>query len=190
MTQRLNVLAFGSLLPRIREYKPDSLITIASRFWPDRTKRSVSLSSPSTWSRIALGVLLYPKISATSFPTNQGSPSLTIVLTVPNSLFVNVLIPSIFFVLSVLNLHCCLKFPACKHKKYSHLFKDNTWQRQKYVIEYSYTITICQFAFVWLFLDIVYCPSCKMWQYTIFFILDVHVRLHTFLKNPQPIFGL
>nr|DAJ48024.1 MAG TPA: hypothetical protein [Caudoviricetes sp.]DAL15170.1 MAG TPA_asm: hypothetical protein [Caudoviricetes sp.]DAL64099.1 MAG TPA_asm: hypothetical protein [Caudoviricetes sp.]DAO64411.1 MAG TPA: hypothetical protein [Caudoviricetes sp.]DAV64525.1 MAG TPA: hypothetical protein [Caudoviricetes sp.] len=29
-----------------------------------------------------------------------------------------------------------------------------------------------------------------MWQYTIFFILDVHVRLHTFLKNPQPIFGL
>ncbi len=50
---------------------------------PDSEITNVVLSSLSTFSQIATEGLLYPSTSATSLPTNQGSPLITIVLTSP-----------------------------------------------------------------------------------------------------------
>ena len=85
VTHRLNSFACGSLLDRIRLYKPDSLMMYISRFWPESAKRPVSLSSASTCFLSASDVSLYPSIVATSLPTNHGSLSMMIILTEPNS---------------------------------------------------------------------------------------------------------
>ena len=50
---------------------------------PDSEITNVVLSSLSTFSQIATEGLLYPSTLATSLPTNQGSPLITIVLTSP-----------------------------------------------------------------------------------------------------------
>ena len=89
VTQCLNSFADGSLLLRMREYRPDSLIIYISRFWPESAKRRVSLSSDSTCFFKASDVSLYPNAVATSFPTNHGSPEISTVLTVPNCGWVN-----------------------------------------------------------------------------------------------------
>ena len=86
VTHRLNFFAVGSFDERIREYSPDSLIR--SPFVPLTVNESFTvLSSSSTWSRIAFCGLLYPRISATSFPTKYGLPFTSIVRTLPNSAF-------------------------------------------------------------------------------------------------------
>lgn len=89
VTQRLNFLAFGSLLDSMREYKPLSLMMCAPKLpvfkvgiSPTLTSR---LSSISTWRLIASAVSLYPKAVATSLPTNQGASSIMIVRIAPNS---------------------------------------------------------------------------------------------------------
>ena len=73
VTHRLNSLALGNLLERMRLYKPDSLMMVISCAPPRVSHFVTPLSSSSTWSLRALRVLLYPRISATSFPTNHGS---------------------------------------------------------------------------------------------------------------------
>lgn len=91
VTQCLNSFADGSLLLRIRAYSPDSLMTIVS--WtpvehPPWIGACV-LSSSSTWAAIAFLDLLYPNASATSLPTNHGSPEISTVLRLPNCGWVN-----------------------------------------------------------------------------------------------------
>lgn len=91
VTQCLNSFADGSLLLRIRAYSPDSLMTIVS--WtpvehPPWIGACV-LSSSSTWAAIAFLDLLYPNASATSLPTNHTTPSISTVLSSPNSGWLN-----------------------------------------------------------------------------------------------------
>lgn len=91
VTQCLNSFADGSLLLRMREYRPDSLMTIVS--WtpvehPPWIGACV-LSSLLTWAAIAFLDLLYPNASATSLPTNHGSPEISTVLISPNCGWVN-----------------------------------------------------------------------------------------------------
>ena len=91
VTQCLNSFADGSLLLRMRAYSPDSLMTIVS--WtpvehPPWIGACV-LSSLSTWAAIAFLDLLYPNASAISLPTNHTTPSISTVLSSPNSGWLN-----------------------------------------------------------------------------------------------------
>lgn len=86
VTQRLNSLALGNLLERIRLYKPDSLMILACCKPRDVVVICHPfLSSSSTWDFKALTVSLYPSIAATSLPTNHGSLLMLSVRMVPNS---------------------------------------------------------------------------------------------------------
>src|SRR5574344_3045036 len=90
--QRLNLRAPGSLLPITREYMPDSLITCKSCFPPRVSHFATPLSSSSTCLEIASRPLLYPRASAISLPTIQGSPEISTTRTLPNSCDSNVFI--------------------------------------------------------------------------------------------------
>lgn len=69
---------------RIRLYKPLSLITIIFCLPPGVSILDAPLSSSSTWVRIAFAVSEYPRISATSLPTNHGSLLISSVRILPN----------------------------------------------------------------------------------------------------------
>lgn len=70
--------AVGNLLPNIRAYTPDSFIMVAPLCPKLEDVLSLSfLSSSSTCIITALLVSAYPSASATSLPTNHGSPSIT-----------------------------------------------------------------------------------------------------------------
>src|SRR5699024_2315260 len=56
-------------------------------------------SSASTWSRIAFCGLVYPSARATSFPTSQGSPSISTARMAPNSGFLKISIWFMSFLL-------------------------------------------------------------------------------------------
>lgn len=85
VTQCLKRFADSSLLLRIREQRPDSLIMVISWIPPGVSHFVTPLSSASTCTRTAFLVLLYPNAVATSFPTNHDSPSFSIHLRSPNS---------------------------------------------------------------------------------------------------------
>lgn len=89
VTQCLNSFADGSLLLRIRAYRPDSLMIIVSLFWFPSKIIILRLSSSSTWRLISRLPFWYPRVLATSLPTNHGSPEISTVLTVPNCGWVN-----------------------------------------------------------------------------------------------------
>ena len=89
VTQCLNSFADGSLLLRIRAYSPDSLMIIVSLFWFPSKIIILRLSSSSTWRLISRLPFWYPRVLATSLPTNHGSPEISTVLTVPNCGWVN-----------------------------------------------------------------------------------------------------
>lgn len=103
VTQCLNSLAFGNLLDMISEYKPDSLIMVLFEksfpdhssevfpFWEKPLYSRTFRSSESTCTLIALFELLYPSASATSLPTNQGSPFCSTILNLPNSVILNLM---------------------------------------------------------------------------------------------------
>lgn len=89
VTQCLNSFADGSLLLRIREYRPDSLIMVICCVPPGVSHFVTPLSSASTCTKTAFLALLYPRASATSLPTNHGSPEISTVLRLPNCGWVN-----------------------------------------------------------------------------------------------------
>lgn len=89
VTQCLNSFADGSLLLRIRAYSPDSLMIIVSLFWFPSKIIILRLSSSSTWRLMSRLPFWYPRVLATSLPTNHGSPEISTVLTVPNCGWVN-----------------------------------------------------------------------------------------------------
>lgn len=89
VTQCLNSFADGSLLLRIRAYSPDSLMIIVSLFWFPSKIIILRLSSSSTWRLISRLPFWYPRVLATSLPTNHGSPEISTVLTVPNCGWLN-----------------------------------------------------------------------------------------------------
>ena len=102
VTQCLNCLAFGSLLERIRLYKPDSLMSQLPR-WPNSGAFcpwvfELTRSSSSTWSKIACLTSAYPRTSATSLPTKYGLSSIVSVRTVPNSEFSKTVMLFVFIV--------------------------------------------------------------------------------------------
>lgn len=92
VTQRLNCFASGSLLDIIRLYKPDSLIVTTFCLPPGVSILDTPLSSSSTLSRIAFAHSLYPSFSATSFPINHGSPSISNTVRFPKSGWVKMLL--------------------------------------------------------------------------------------------------
>ena len=85
VTHRLNFLASDNLLPKIRAYSPDSFTATISCFPPGVSHFTTPLSSSSTCAISASRVLEYPRAVATSFPMNQGSLFIKIVLISPNS---------------------------------------------------------------------------------------------------------
>ena len=105
VTHLLNAFAFGSLLDKMREYNPLSLISHPPLCPNSRSKLDsvllLSLSSSSTCSCTASFGLLYPNTSATSLPTNQGALLISIVRTSPNASFLKIfssfkLLPPLF----------------------------------------------------------------------------------------------
>lgn len=90
VTQCLNLCADSSLLPKIKAYKPDSLITTKFCFPEGVSISFTPLSSSKIWSLTAFCGLVYPSAIATSFPTNQGSSLIINVLTYPNSSFLKI----------------------------------------------------------------------------------------------------
>ena len=58
----------------------------------------------STWEEIAFRALEYTRHSAISLPTNQGSPSIVRVLTLPNSSLLNVVIAVVFIIIFSFNI--------------------------------------------------------------------------------------
>ena len=89
VTQCLNSFADGSLLLRMREYRPDSLIIVICCAPEGVSILDTPRSSWQTFSLAAFVGFAYPKAVATSFPTNHGSPETSTVLTVPNCGWVN-----------------------------------------------------------------------------------------------------
>lgn len=95
VTQCLNSFADGSLLLRIREYRPDSLIQTGCWVLPKlsiidgASPGRVILSSSEIFFLIACVVSEYPNATATSLPTNHGSPEISTVLRLPNCGWVN-----------------------------------------------------------------------------------------------------
>lgn len=89
VTQCLNSFADGSLLLRIRAYSPDSLIMVICCVPPGVSHFVTPLSSASTCTKTAFLALLYPRDSATSLPTNHTTPSISTVLSSPNSGWLN-----------------------------------------------------------------------------------------------------
>lgn len=87
--QCLNSFADGSLLLRMREYRPDSLMIVICCVPPGVSHFVTPLSSSAIWSLKALLGFVYPKASATSLPTNHGSPEISTVLSSPNSGWLN-----------------------------------------------------------------------------------------------------
>lgn len=90
VTQCLKRLADSSLLLRMREQRPDSLIMVIPKLlFTSKVAISstliICLSSASTCALIAFAVSAYPNAAAASFPTNHGSPSFSIHLRSPNS---------------------------------------------------------------------------------------------------------
>lgn len=73
----------------MRAYSPDSLMIIVSLFWFPSKIIILRLSSSSTWRLISRLPFWYPRVLATSLPTNHGSPEISTVLTVPNCGWVN-----------------------------------------------------------------------------------------------------
>ena len=99
--QRLKAFADGSLLDSTRLYSPDSLMMVTFCIPPGVINSVTPLSSSSTWFATALMGDFpspYPSASATSFPTNHGSPSISSVRSFPNSGLVKI-------VISVMALH-------------------------------------------------------------------------------------
>lgn len=62
---------------------------IVSLFWFPSKIIILRLSSSSTWRLISRLPFWYPRVLATSLPTNHGSPEISTVLTVPNCGWVN-----------------------------------------------------------------------------------------------------
>lgn len=89
VTQCLNSFADGSLLLRIREYRPDSLMIVICCAPEGVSILDTPRSSWQTFSLAAFVGFAYPNAVATSFPTNHGSPEISTVLTVPNCGWVN-----------------------------------------------------------------------------------------------------
>lgn len=84
VTQCLNSFADGSLLLRMRAYSPDSLIIVIPLGVSKLSFWQFCLSAASTCFFKAPKVSEYPNAVATSFPTNHGSPEISIVLISPN----------------------------------------------------------------------------------------------------------
>lgn len=89
VTQCLNSFADGSLLLRIRAYRPDSLMIVICCAPEGVSILDIPRSSWKTFSLAAFVGFAYPKAVATSLPTNHGSPEISTVLTVPNCGWVN-----------------------------------------------------------------------------------------------------
>ena len=89
VTQCLNSFADGSLLLRMRAYSPDSLIIVIPLGVSKLSFWQFCLSAASTCFFKAPKVSEYPNATATSLPTNHGSPEISTVLTVPNCGWVN-----------------------------------------------------------------------------------------------------
>lgn len=62
---------------------------IVSLFWFPSKIIILRLSSSSTWRLMSRLPFWYPRVLATSLPTNHGSPEISTVLTVPNCGWVN-----------------------------------------------------------------------------------------------------
>lgn len=89
VTQCLNSFADGSLLLRMREYRPDSLMIVICCAPEGVSILDIPRSSWKTFSLAAFVGFAYPKAVATSLPTNQGSPEISTVLSSPNCGWVN-----------------------------------------------------------------------------------------------------
>ena len=89
VTQCLNSFADGSLLLRMRAYSPDSLIIVIPLGVSKLSFWQFCLSAASTCFFKAPKVSEYPNATATSLPTNHGSPEISTVLSSPNCGWLN-----------------------------------------------------------------------------------------------------
>lgn len=89
VTQCLNSFADGSLLLRMRAYRPDSLIMVIPLGVSKLSFWQFCLSAASTCFFKAPKVSEYPSAVVTSFPTNHGSPEISTVLSSPNCGWLN-----------------------------------------------------------------------------------------------------
>ena len=89
VTQCLNSFADESLLLRMRAYSPDSLIIVIPLGVSKLSFWQFCLSAASTCFFKAPKVSEYPNATATSLPTNHGSPEISTVLSSPNCGWLN-----------------------------------------------------------------------------------------------------
>lgn len=89
VTQCLKSFADGSLLLRMRAYSPDSLIIVIPLGVSKLSFWQFCLSAASTCFFKAPKVSEYPNATATSLPTNHGSPEISTVLSSPNCGWLN-----------------------------------------------------------------------------------------------------